>query len=131
MANETQKEFLERLAKGIATLFGENCEVTVHDLTSGYENTIVAIENGHVTGRRIGDGASELVLKAINEDPENVQDQYSYLARTKAGRMVKSSSVYVRDEDGKLVGAVTHVLVNDPAKGYGLSIQDMIAAARE
>lgn len=120
MANETQKEFLERLAKGIATLFGENCEVTVHDLTSGYENTIVAIENGHVTGRRIGDGASELVLKAINEDPENVQDQYSYLARTKAGRMVKSSSVYVRDEDGKLMGLF----------GINYDINDLIMAQR-
>lgn len=120
MTNEAQNELLERLAKGIATLFGDNCEVTVHDLTSGYENTIVAIENGHVTGRRIGDGASELVLKAINEDPENVQDQYSYLARTKEGRMVKSSSIYVRDDDGKLVGLF----------GINYDITDLIMAQR-
>ncbi len=30
-------------------------------------------------------------------------------------------------QNGKLVGAVTHVFVNDPTKGYGLSVQDMIA----
>ena len=32
-------------------------------------------------------------------------------------------------QDGKLVGAVTHVFVNDPARGYGISIQDMLADA--
>ena len=29
-------------------------------------------------------------------------------------------------QDGKLVGAVTHVFVNDPTKGYGIFIYDMI-----
>ena len=29
-------------------------------------------------------------------------------------------------QDGKLVGAVTHVLVNDPTRGYGIFIEDMI-----
>ncbi len=120
MANLNQQEFLSRLAKGVSALFGENCEVTVHDLTSGYENTIVVIENGHVTGRHIGDGASELVLKAIAEDPENVEDQYCYPARTKEGRIVKSSSVYVRDDDGKLVGLF----------GINYDITDLIMAQR-
>ncbi len=32
-------------------------------------------------------------------------------------------------QNGKLVGAVTHVLVNDPTKGYGISITDMLEAA--
>ena len=33
-------------------------------------------------------------------------------------------------QGGNLVGAVTHVFVNDPTHGYGLSIQDMIATAK-
>ena len=32
-------------------------------------------------------------------------------------------------QNGKLVGAVTHVLVNDPARGYGILIEDMLEAA--
>ena len=32
-------------------------------------------------------------------------------------------------QEGKLVGAVTHVFVSDPTRGYGLSIQDMLDAA--
>ena len=31
-------------------------------------------------------------------------------------------------QDGRLAGAVTHVLVSDPTKGYGISIEDMLAA---
>lgn len=104
MNMQDQLMFLKRLGKGVSTLFGRSCEVTVHDLSNGYENTIVAIENGHVTNRSIGDGSSELVLKTLRADPKNVQDMYSYLARTKEGRVIKSSSIFVRDDDGKVVG---------------------------
>ena len=32
-------------------------------------------------------------------------------------------------QNGKLVGAVTHVLINDPTTGYGIFIENMFAAA--
>ena len=32
-------------------------------------------------------------------------------------------------QNGKLVGAVTHVLVNDPTTGYGIFIENMLSAA--
>ena len=32
-------------------------------------------------------------------------------------------------QDGKLVGAVTHVLVNDPTRGYGIFLENMLEAA--
>ncbi len=32
-------------------------------------------------------------------------------------------------QNGKLVGAVTHVLVNDPTRGYGIFIENMLAEA--
>ena len=32
-------------------------------------------------------------------------------------------------QNGKLVGAVTHVLVNDPTRGYGILIENMLQAA--
>jgi stage IV sporulation protein B len=34
-------------------------------------------------------------------------------------------------QNGKLVGAVTHVLVGDPARGYGIFIENMLAAAEK
>ena len=34
-------------------------------------------------------------------------------------------------QNGKLVGAVTHVFVNDPGKGYGIFIENMLAEAEK
>ena len=94
-----QVAFLKQLAKTLAVQFGSKCEVAVHDLTQDPEHTIVAIENGGVTGRRVGDGASQIVLEAIKLD-QDVKDQLGYLIRTRDGRLLKSSSLYMRDSDG-------------------------------
>ena len=29
-------------------------------------------------------------------------------------------------QDGRLVGAITHVLINDPTTGYGIFIENML-----
>ena len=34
-------------------------------------------------------------------------------------------------QNGKIVGAVMHVLVNEPAKGYGIFIENMLAEAKK
>ena len=56
------------MAKGIATQFGSNCEVVVHDLSRHPDHSIVAIENGHVTGRAVGDGASHVVIEQMKDE---------------------------------------------------------------
>lgn len=104
MNMDEQLLFLKRVAKGISALFGANCEVVIHDLREGYESTIVAIENGHVTNRRLGDGSSEIVLKSLRADSNRIEDSYGYLAHTKTGKELKSSSVFIRDDNGKIVG---------------------------
>lgn len=55
MSKLPDKDTLIQLARGIAAQFGPNCEVVVYDLTENdVEHSIVAIENGHVTGRKVG-----------------------------------------------------------------------------
>ncbi|MBE5935276.1 MAG: SpoIVB peptidase [Lachnospiraceae bacterium] len=44
----------------------------------------------------------------------------------KTGGIVQGMSGSPIIQDGKLVGAVTHVLVNDPTRGYGIFIENMI-----
>lgn len=34
-------------------------------------------------------------------------------------------------QNGRLAGAVTHVFVSDPTRGYGIFIENMLAAAQE
>jgi len=47
----------------------------------------------------------------------------------KTGGIVQGMSGSPIIQDGKLVGAVTHVLVNDPTRGYGIFIENMLDAA--
>ena len=105
MLSASTLQFLFQLAKGISRQFGPNCEVVVHDLDSNDPNSsIVAIENGHVTGRKVGDGPSHVALEALRSGRENLTDHLSYLTRTKDGKILKSSTIYVRDDDGEAIG---------------------------
>lgn len=98
-------EFLGQLAKGISQQFGNNCEVAVHDLSESYtESSIIIIENGHVTARKVGDGPSLVVLEALHGDQSKLKDHISYLTKTKDGRILKSTTIYIRDEDKKIIG---------------------------
>lgn len=47
---------------------------------------------------------------------------------SRTGGIVQGMSGSPIIQDGKLVGAVTHVLVNDPTRGYGIFIENMIGA---
>ena len=46
----------------------------------------------------------------------------------KTGGIVQGMSGSPIMQDGKLIGAVTHVLVNDPTRGYGIFIENMLEA---
>lgn len=48
----------------------------------------------------------------------------------KTGGIVQGMSGSPIIQEGKLIGAVTHVLVNDPTKGYGIFIENMIEASQ-
>ena len=98
-------EFCKQLAKGVARQFGSNCEVVVHDLCAeDPERSVVVIENGHVSGRRLGDGPSHVVWEALKADPDSLEDRLSYLTRTEDGKILKSSTMFIRNDEGKLIG---------------------------
>jgi predicted transcriptional regulator YheO len=78
------------------------CEVLVHDLAK-LPNSIVAI-HGNVTGRRIGDPATDLLLKHVVEDRDD--PLIGYETRLQDGRRVRSSTVIVRDTQGMAVAAI-------------------------
>lgn len=96
-------EELRHIAKGIATQFGPGCEVVIHDLSQHPDHTIVAIENGHVSGRKVGDGASHVVLERMEHQDQEAEDHLGYLTRTPDGKILKSSTIYIRNSRGKVV----------------------------
>ena len=105
MIFDEQLNLLVQIAKALSVQFGENCEVVIHKISEeNIENTIVHIENGHVSSRKLGDGPSHVVIEALKRDPATLKDEVNYLARTHDGRILKSSTIYLKDNDGKLCG---------------------------
>jgi predicted transcriptional regulator YheO len=95
-------ELLRQVAAGIAAQFGSNCEVAIHDLSKDPDRSIVFIANGHVSGRKVGDGASNVVMEQLRTQDPEPKDHLCYLTKTPDGKILKSSTVYIRDRKGKV-----------------------------
>ena len=77
--------------------------MVIHDVGAKHpEHSIVAIENGHVTGRKVGDGASHVVLEQVRQADAQPSDHLSYLTKTPDGKILKSSTMYIRGRNGKV-----------------------------
>jgi stage IV sporulation protein B len=68
--------------------------------------------------------------------PPDRSDGRNLLIRVTDPRLLKETGGIVQGmsgspiiQNGKLIGAVTHVLVNDPSRGYGIFIENMLDAA--
>jgi len=95
-------DLLRQVAAGIAAQFGGSCEVAIHDLSRDPDRSIVFIANGHVSGRKVGDGASNVVMEQLRTQDPEPKDHLCYLTKTPDGKILKSSTVYIRDRKGKV-----------------------------
>ena len=94
-------ERLKVIAHGLAIQFGPSCEVLIHDLQGDLDTSLVYIENGTITNRHVGDGPSHVVLDVLNYD-DGSEGRFGYLTKTKDGRILKSSTMYIRDDNGNV-----------------------------
>ena len=99
------------------------------------------------TSRDITDGEAFIYCTLDNEGPQKYSISISNINRSasgnkcftitvtdkalidKTGGIVQGMSGSPIIQNGKLVGAVTHVLINDPTSGYGIFIENMLNAA--
>lgn len=105
------------IVKTIAEMFGKNCEVVLHDLGRP-QNSVIAIENGYITGRKIGDPITDFALSSWSQGGfRNTREDkvINYKTKTKDGRILKSSSVFIKDEKENIVGCFC---VNYDMTGY-------------
>jgi predicted transcriptional regulator YheO len=94
---------LKQIVPGLAATFGRSCEVVLHDYRQG-EHSVVAVA-GEVTGRHVGGALSEIGLRMLARGAE-AGDELNYVTRTDSGRTVKSSTMPLRDDAGRLFGAM-------------------------
>jgi predicted transcriptional regulator YheO len=91
--------------KMLAMELGDHCEIVLHDLIKDYNHSIVEIVNNHVTGRNVGDCGSNLGLEVLRGTVKD-GDRYGYVTYTKDGKTLRSSTMYIKDDDGKVIGAL-------------------------
>ena len=94
---------LQQVAEGLGKTLAPFCEVVLHDLTEP-EHAILAIHN-NLSGRSVGEPATELGL-ARAADPEFDQVIANYPNTFPDGRLAKSTSVGIKDSDGRYVAAL-------------------------
>ena len=89
---------LTRMGNAISTTFGENCEVVIHDLSKELDKTIIYIINGHVSNRKLGDGASVLVMDSFSNLDLKQEDKLNYIIKD-GDKFIKCSSLFFTEED--------------------------------
>ena len=114
------KEAMDRLANARVAVFGIGgvggyvCEALVRSGVSGtVKDYRIVVEEIRCQEADVNKG---LVFRVT--DPELLE---------LTGGIVQGMSGSPILQNGKLIGAVTHVFVNDPTKGYGIFIEEMLA----
>ena len=92
-----------RVGEIIAEKFSPYLEVIIHDLQDP-EHSIIAIFNNHITGRKIGDGTSDIGYKKLaNKLPDKI---VNYENTSPSGAKLKSSTLTIRNGHGKIIGSM-------------------------
>lgn len=108
---------LTAIADGLGKHFGSNCEFVIHDYSRDFESTIVAITNGNVTGRTVNQGGTIVGLSVLQGMEKN-DGKFNYFRQTFDGRYIRSSTIYLKNDEGDIVGAF----------GINLDITDLVRA---
>lgn len=90
---------LQQVGEAIVSMFGRNCETCIHDL-GDLQNSLVHID-GSVTGRTIGAPATDLLVKVLRESAGEPEDMHNYRTVSGDGRVLKSSTTFIRDSRNK------------------------------
>lgn len=99
----------EELAEAVSHFQGENVTLTVR--RNGAE-TQVEIQRIDMTGNKKN---KSLVIKITDPELLNL-----------TGGIIQGTSGSPVIQNGKIIGAITHVFVQDPTRGYGILIEDML-----
>ncbi len=120
----------------------KNTECGVFGVLTNFEGEAIPV----VSASKVHKGKAILRTSLDGESPVDYEIEISDLGRgttkcftvtvtdprllEKTGGIVQGMSGSPIIQNGKLIGAVTHVTVNDPTKGYGIFIENMLNAAQ-
>lgn len=102
---QEESKFIDQIMTLLEMQFGNKCEVVLHDLTKHYSQTIVDIRNGYITNRSVGGCGSNLGLEVLNGSVVD-GDRFNYVTHTPTGRILRSSSIYIRNDAGAPIASI-------------------------
>lgn len=102
MINSKLKSYIH-LVNFMADFLGPSYEVVLHDVRN-INNSIIAIKNGHISGRKVGGPLADLSFKHIKENRNSDKKYLLLYGKTKDGRQLKTSTYFIRDERGNIIG---------------------------
>lgn len=103
--SESILECLKPVVYFLGAALGNNCEVVLHDLSQP-ERSVIAIANGHITGRQVGSPVTDLVLRLLRRGGMKQDALLNYETRTRDGRKLRSSTLFIRDNESRIIGAM-------------------------
>ncbi len=103
MNNDQFWENYKRIGEIMVSTFGSKCEVVLHDFKDVASSVIYVV--GNVTNRAIGAPLTDLVLGIWHKYGDDARDLPSYRSSTKEGKILRSATTFIRNSEGKIVGA--------------------------
>lgn len=98
MTNEEILTLYKTLVPFIANLLGPSSEVLLHDV-SNPEHSVVAISNGHLSGRGIGSPLTDFARELIASNAYSDQPYLTNYSGSCKGRSFTSSTYFIKNED--------------------------------
>lgn len=87
----------------LAEVFGDDAEVVLQDV-SDFNNSVISIRNNHISGRKLGAPATNLVLKVMNGNFTDKNYVTNYRGISAVGKVVRSSTYFIKDDKNVVVG---------------------------
>lgn len=94
------------LVEFLGKALGPDYEIALHDLSGGISSSsVVAIANGFNSGRSVGAPITSKALEFISGKAYEYEDyKVNYTGRTGSGVVTRSSTMFIKDDNEKLVG---------------------------
>lgn len=106
---ETDEKILksyDTIVDGLAEYLGNSCEIVLHSLEN-LNQSVIKIVNGHHTGRKVGAPITNLALEMLNKIKQHEhKTSISYFTKNKQGEPLKSATIAIRGEKGRIIGLV-------------------------
>lgn len=97
-------ENLKRIAAMVVKTFGKNCEVVIHDF-SRLPYSMVHVE-GTVYKQNVGTPVAKHIKEILKSQGDDAKDICNHKYVTESGRILKSSTSFLRNQEGKIIGAI-------------------------